>query len=351
MHFDDVLLFVVGRNDDAQLLAHRRVYFAAGCDSGRVRLPRTSRCSSIQERTSRTTRASVLRLVPAEIAATLRESPMKIRRSTLAVSGTWAMGTHARSPGGRSRSAPGARRRRRCRRRRCRPGRPSTRAWPFAARAGRRGRRRAGRRAPACPAAEANIAQRAGRSMPGHPERHDALVDLAHLPGAGQDAAAVDDRAHSIGMNIFLNQKLARQLARPVERPGASSGKSSAMPCSEKPRGHPGGITQRNASRLPAGERIQRPDRIDPAGAEEQEGRAPRLAASRQWIVPVEVDVQDLVRRAVLSPPGRKARRSSRSSGRIPGARRDRRGSGCRRGLNSTPACLSRDRAARCRGA
>ena len=57
--------------------------------------------------------------------------------------------------------------------------------------------------------------------MPQHPQRHDALVHLAHLPRSGNDAATVDGRAQSEPGAIFLNQPFAGKLGQPIKRAGA----------------------------------------------------------------------------------------------------------------------------------
>ena len=48
-------------------------------------------------------------------------------------------------------------------------------------------------------AAEADVGERPPEHVREHPVRHDALVDLAHLPRAGDDAAPIDDGAKAEG--------------------------------------------------------------------------------------------------------------------------------------------------------
>ena len=43
--------------------------------------------------------------------------------------------------------------------------------------------------------------------MPRDPKDKNPLINFSHLPGAGDDAAAVDDSLYSIVINIFLKQK------------------------------------------------------------------------------------------------------------------------------------------------
>jgi hypothetical protein len=69
--------------------------------------------------------------------------------------------------------------------------------------------------------AVSEVGQLPAEVMAQHPMREDALVDLAHLPGAGNDAAAVDNRHEPEGGGVFGDQQLGGQLRRSVERSGA----------------------------------------------------------------------------------------------------------------------------------
>ena len=71
--------------------------------------------------------------------------------------------------------------------------------------------------------------------MASDPERDHALVNLAHLPGAGDDAATVDQGAHAVAEDVLLNQLLASQLACPVERSRPIERKALGDPVSENP--------------------------------------------------------------------------------------------------------------------
>src|SRR5829696_4649486 len=53
------------------------------------------------------------------------------------------------------------------------------------------------------------------------PVREHPLVYLPHLPGAGDDAAAIDHRSQAEGGCILADQELGRELGRAVERAGA----------------------------------------------------------------------------------------------------------------------------------
>src|SRR5215831_5194191 len=50
------------------------------------------------------------------------------------------------------------------------------------------------------------------------PERKNALIDLAELPGAGQHAAAVDEHRHAKCLGVLAGQNLRRSLRTAVER-------------------------------------------------------------------------------------------------------------------------------------
>src|SRR3982074_3010553 len=57
-------------------------------------------------------------------------------------------------------------------------------------------------------AAEADVAQRPPVEMTGGPQHEEALIDLAHLPWAGDHAAAIDNRTQAEGSVVFLDQQL-----------------------------------------------------------------------------------------------------------------------------------------------
>src|SRR5207302_9707774 len=70
-------------------------------------------------------------------------------------------------------------------------------------------------------AAEAEIAQRAPEVMGKQPVRENALIDLAHLPGAGDNAATIDHRPETERLGILGDQHFRRELRRSVKGAGA----------------------------------------------------------------------------------------------------------------------------------
>ncbi len=54
-----------------------------------------------------------------------------------------------------------------------------------------------------------------------HPVGEDALIDLAHLPGTGDHAAAVDHGSQPEGVAVLLDQQLGGELGGAVQRAGA----------------------------------------------------------------------------------------------------------------------------------
>lgn len=58
-------------------------------------------------------------------------------------------------------------------------------------------------------AAESSVSKRPFEVMAGDPKRNHSLVNLAHLPRTGDDAAAVDQSAHTVAEDILLDQLLA----------------------------------------------------------------------------------------------------------------------------------------------
>ena len=59
-------------------------------------------------------------------------------------------------------------------------------------------------------AAESDVAEGLAEVMPGDPLRDDTLLRGRHLPGAGQQATAVDDVAEAVGLAVLLDHHLGR---------------------------------------------------------------------------------------------------------------------------------------------
>src|SRR3954470_5728164 len=68
---------------------------------------------------------------------------------------------------------------------------------------------------------EPDVAEWVAEAVGEHPVGEHPLVDLAHLPGPGNDAAAVDHRRHAEALAVLLDQQLGRELGGAVERPRA----------------------------------------------------------------------------------------------------------------------------------
>src|SRR3954451_19565722 len=66
---------------------------------------------------------------------------------------------------------------------------------------------------------EPDVAERVAEVVGEHPVGEDPLVDLAHLPGSGDDAAAVDHGGDTEALAVLLDQHLGGQLGGTVERP------------------------------------------------------------------------------------------------------------------------------------
>ena len=148
-------------------------------------------------------------------------------------------------------------------------------------------------------AAEADVAQGAPEDMAGDPEGHHALVHLPHLPGPGQHAAAVDHRPQAIAVDVLLDQLLAGELAGPVERAGAVEREPLGDPASGESR-HPRLVSPAEPGLLlVVGERVQRGDRVDPAGAEEEERRPPGPRQLQAVDRAGQVRLEDIAGRAV----------------------------------------------------
>ena len=64
----------------------------------------------------------------------------------------------------------------------------------------------------------ADIGERSAIDMPRQPERDHALIDLAHLPGAGEDAAAQDSGTKAVSGAILVDELLGGEFRRSVDR-------------------------------------------------------------------------------------------------------------------------------------
>ena len=132
-----------------------------------------------------------------------------------------------------------------------------------------------------------------------HPVGEHALVDLAHLPGAGDDAAAVDHRAQAVrgrGTPRSAARPPASSRRRASGRP--SSGKSSAMPAVETP-GTVCSARARSESRSPRARRSRAPA---PDRRGWSRGRRRCAVAPRQFEAVVGADqvrLDEVVRAAV----------------------------------------------------
>src|SRR6478672_3210135 len=70
-------------------------------------------------------------------------------------------------------------------------------------------------------AAVADVGEWAAEVVAEQPPGEDALIDLAHLPRAGDHAAAVGHRPQPEGVGVLLDQQLGGELGRAVEGAGA----------------------------------------------------------------------------------------------------------------------------------
>ena len=66
--------------------------------------------------------------------------------------------------------------------------------------------------------AVADVGQRPAENMMKNPQSDDSLINLAHLPWASDNAAAVDDRLKTKRSSILLDQAFAGELGKTVER-------------------------------------------------------------------------------------------------------------------------------------
>ena len=120
-------------------------------------------------------------------------------------------------------------------------------------------------------AAVADVGERPAEEVAEQPPGEDTLIDLAHLPGAGDHAAAVDHRSQPEGIGVLLDQVLGGELGGAVERAGAGHRERLGDAC------RPGAGDRLGLGELEAGlslleSQLQlRGDRVDAAGGEEDE--------------------------------------------------------------------------------
>ena len=120
--------------------------------------------------------------------------------------------------------------------------------------------------------AKARIGQRTAIEVPRHPQHDEALIDLAHLPRAGQNATAIDHGPQSVHFTVFFDQQFGGELGCAIQRTAARERKGFADAGRSRPAvaGRSGRQRQAIAASL-AWKRPQSANRIDPARRKEQQ--------------------------------------------------------------------------------
>ena len=174
-------------------------------------------------------------------------------------------------------------------------------------------------------AAEPDVGETAAIQMPRRPQDDESLIDLAHLPRAGNHAASVDDRPQAVHRAVLLDQQLGGELGRAVHRAKARQrevrGDALVRPARRRRR-----VRQIRVSIAAPLERqrAQRCDRIDAARREEHDvgvGATRRLQAMDRA---GQVGLRARTTGCRHSRHARTARRSIRSAGRRRPPPRDR---------------------------
>ena len=130
-------------------------------------------------------------------------------------------------------------------------------------------------------AAVADVGEGPAEVVAEQPPGEDALVDLAHLPGPGDHAAAVGHRAQAEGVGVLLDQQLGGELGRAVER--ARAGEREVLGDARRPGagdGLLGGELEAGLGLLQLQLELRR-DRVDAAGREEDDEGLLRAAPAR----------------------------------------------------------------------
>ena len=127
----------------------------------------------------------------------------------------------------------------------------------------------------------------------------DALVDLAHLPGAGDDAAAVDHGGHAEARPVLLDQQLGGELGGAVEGAGAAPAGSARRCRPARRRGPAARRRARSGSRPPPAQLDLRRHRVDAAGREEDDEGAVAAGQLEAVVGAGEVGVDEVAGVAV----------------------------------------------------
>ena len=120
---------------------------------------------------------------------------------------------------------------------------------------------------------ESDIGQGASEMVSRNPQHGHPLVDLAHLPGTGKNAAAIHDGPEVIGRDIFVDEQFRAELGCPVQRSGPDQGKVLRDALQGDTRASPIQVPLEPCRRFPTGQRVQRLIGIHPAGRQEHQLR------------------------------------------------------------------------------
>ena len=120
-------------------------------------------------------------------------------------------------------------------------------------------------------AAISEISEFSFPEMGGNPVNHHPLVDLSHLVGSGDDPTAVDHRFHAIKFGEFADQQLRSQFTGTIKRAGSVKRKVLVYSIHGNPGDGLGGMNIKPGRTFGKADTFQFPDRIYPAGGEENE--------------------------------------------------------------------------------
>src|ERR1700761_6884541 len=98
---------------------------------------------------------------------------------------------------------------------------------------------------------EPDVGERVAEIVGEHPVGEHPLVDLSHLPGAGDDAETVDHGGHAERRAVLLDQQPGGQPPRPLERPRPPPAGSPRRSPPATPRGRPARRRARTGSPSP----------------------------------------------------------------------------------------------------
>ena len=156
--------------------------------------------------------------------------------------------------------------------------------------------------------AESEVFQRTAPQPGVDPEGEDPLVGPPKLAGASENAAAIDENRETERFAVFEGERLGGELGRAVEGKRSSGGKTLLQATGGNARRER--LARIRHERMLSdhhGQRSQRGDRVDAAGAEQDEAGPAQLAVFKQVDGTAKVVLDQLTAAGSAVDPGQHA--------------------------------------------